>query len=117
GLAVTEHDRVQVDPILINQTKFGEALRQVWAGDFDLPVALGLQRAYLALKIFLYKPGVRADRLQRARDDPFRLVPPRRGEGSSLRIPFRMIVVPVPHDLVHAAHVHTALLRLRLLDY
>src|SRR5262245_48791554 len=28
-LAVTKHDGVQVDPILIDQAKFGEALRQV----------------------------------------------------------------------------------------
>ena len=43
-LAVTKHDGVQVDSILIDQAKFGEASRQVWAGNFDLPVALGLQR-------------------------------------------------------------------------
>ena len=42
-LAVTKHDRVQVDSILIDQAKFGEALRQVRASNFDLPVALGLQ--------------------------------------------------------------------------
>src|SRR6185436_12530292 len=74
-LAVTKHDGVQVDSILIDQAKFGEALRQGRAGNFDLPVALGLQLADRALKIILNKPGVGADRLQRARDDPFRLVP------------------------------------------
>src|SRR5947209_9594005 len=77
-LAVTKHDGVQVDSILVDQAKFGEALRQVRASNFDLPVALGLQLAYQALKITLNKSGVGADRLHRARDDPFRLVPPPR---------------------------------------
>ena len=44
-LAVTEHDGVQVDSIFIDQAKFGEALRQVRASNFDLSVALGLQLA------------------------------------------------------------------------
>src|SRR5215218_3628445 len=39
-LAVTKHDGVQVDSILIDQAKFGEALRQGRASNFDLPVAL-----------------------------------------------------------------------------
>src|SRR5262245_26751119 len=36
GFAMTEHDRVQVDPILIDQAEFGEAVRQVRPGHFDL---------------------------------------------------------------------------------
>ena len=52
-LALTKHDGVQVDPILIDQAKFGEAVRQCRAGNFDLPVTLGLQRADRALKIIL----------------------------------------------------------------
>src|SRR5687767_5761553 len=115
-LAVTKHDGVQVNSILIDQAEFGEASRQVRAGNFDLPVAPGLQLADRALEIILNKPGVGADRLQRARDDPFRLVPPRRCEGVFLCIPFRMIVVPVAHDLVHVATVDTARLALSLLD-
>lgn len=115
-LAVTKHDGVQVDSILIDQAKFGEAMRQVRASNLDLPVALGLQLADRALKITLNKPGVGADRLQRARDDPFRLVPPRRREGVFLCIPFRMIVIPVTHNLIHLATVDTARLPLSLLD-
>src|SRR6266436_8176356 len=115
-LAVTKHDGVQVDSILIDQAKFGEALRQVRASNFDLPVALGLERADRALKIILNKPGVGTDRLQRSRDDPFRLVPPHRRESVFICIPFRMIVVPVAHDLIHVATVHTARLPLSLLD-
>src|SRR5262245_22726059 len=114
--AVTKHDGVQVDSILIDQAKFGEALRQGRASNFDLPVALGLQLADRALKIILNKPGVGADRLQRARDDPFRLVPPQRREGVFLYIPFRMIVVPVTHDLIHLATVDAARLPPSLLD-
>jgi hypothetical protein len=30
---VTKHDGVQVDSILINQAKFGEALCQAWAAE------------------------------------------------------------------------------------
>lgn len=85
-LAVTKHDGVQVDSILIDQAKLGEASRQVRASNFDLPVALGLQLTDRALKIILDKRGVGADRLQRARDDPFRLLPPRHREGVFLCI-------------------------------
>ena len=42
---------------------------------------VNLQLADRGLKIILNKLGVGADRLQRARDDPFRLVPPRRRKG------------------------------------
>jgi hypothetical protein len=57
-LAVTKHDGVQVDSILIDQAKLGQALRQVRPSNFDLPVALGLQLANRALQIILNKPGV-----------------------------------------------------------
>ena len=86
---MTEHDGVQVDSILIDQAKFGEASRQVRAGNLDLPVALGLQLADRALEIILDEPGVGADRLQRARDDPFRLLAPRRREGVFARHPIQ----------------------------
>ena len=89
---------MQVDLILVDQAKFGEALRQYRAGNFDLPVALGLQLADRAWRIILNKPRVGADRLQRARDDLFRLVAPCRRKGVFLCIPFRMIVVLLPHD-------------------
>src|SRR5947207_13365204 len=115
-LAVTKHDGVQVASILIDQAKLGEDVRKVRASNFDLPVALGLQLADRALKITLNKHGVGADRLQRARDDPFRLVPPRRSVRVFLCIPFRMIVIPVTHDLIHLATVDTARLPLSLLD-
>ena len=64
GLAVTKHDRMQVDPILIDQAQLGEAARQLRASDFNLPVALGLQFAHGALEIIRNKAGVGADRLQ-----------------------------------------------------
>jgi hypothetical protein len=40
---------VQVDAILIDQAKFGEAVRQVRASNLDFPVTLGLQLADRAL--------------------------------------------------------------------
>src|SRR5262245_13962901 len=115
-LAVTQHDGVQVDSILIDQAKLGETVRQIRASNFDLPVAFALQRADRALEITLNKPGVGADRLQRARDDPFRLLPPRRREGVFRCIPFRMVVVPVAHDLIHLTTVDAARLPLSLFD-
>ena len=63
-LAMTKHDGMQVDSILIDQAKSGEAARQIRAGNFDLPVALGLQLADRALEIVLDEPGIGADRPQ-----------------------------------------------------
>jgi hypothetical protein len=116
GLAVTKHDGVQVDSVLVDQAKFGEVSRQIRARNFDLPGPLGLQLTDGTLEIIPHQRGVGANRFQRARDDPFRLAPPRRREGVFLCIPLRMIVVPIAHDLVHLATVHTAGLALSLLD-
>src|SRR5690606_7762595 len=96
-------------------TKVSEASRQVWTGNLDLPVALGLQPADRAFQIVPDKPCIGADRLQSARNDPFSLFPPSR-EGTSLRLPVGMVLVPVPHDLVHVATVDTARLSLGLVD-
>jgi hypothetical protein len=48
-LAVAKHDGVQVDSILIDQAKFGQAVRQARAGNFDLPVAPGIRAVLIAL--------------------------------------------------------------------
>ena len=111
---MTKHHRVQVNPVLIDQAKFGKALRQVRTGNLDLSVALGPQPQDRALKIIAHKLGVGADRLYRSRHDPFRLGPPRRREGALVGTPFGMVVVPVPHDLVDFATVDTARLRFSL---
>src|SRR3990172_13058786 len=70
--AVAKDDGGKVDSILLDEAELGETVRPVRASNFDLPVALGLQLADRSLKINLNKPGVGADRPQRARDDPFR---------------------------------------------
>lgn len=70
GCAVTEYDRVKVNPVFVDQTKVSEASRQVWTGNLDLPVALGLQPADRAFQIVPDKPCIGADRLQSARNDP-----------------------------------------------
>src|SRR5256885_2413762 len=36
--ATTEHDGVEVDSILVNKTKVGQASCQGWSGNFNLPV-------------------------------------------------------------------------------
>jgi len=44
-LAATKHDGVEVESILINETKVGQASRQIWSSDFNLPSEFGLQPA------------------------------------------------------------------------
>ena len=56
-------------------------------------------------EITLDEPGIGADRCQRARDDPFRLLAPCRCKGLFVRIPFGMLVVPVAHDLINTAAI------------
>src|SRR5690606_37329821 len=114
--ASTENDGVQVNSVLIDQAKLGQALRQVWASNFDLPVAFGLQLANRALELISNERGVGAHRRQRARDDPLRLASPCGREGTPVCIPRRIIVIPITHDLIHSTTVDTARLPLRFLD-
>jgi hypothetical protein len=100
--------RVKIEAILVDKTKVGQASRQVWSGDCNLPNELGLQPTCQRLDVIRDKCGVGADRLQRARHDSLRLAPPRRRELVLLRTPLRKVFVPIAHDLVHAATVHTA---------
>ena len=86
---MTKHDGVQVDSILVDQAKFGEALGQFRARNFDLTVAFGLQFADRTFKIIFNDLGVEADRLKRPRDDPFWLFPPRSRKCLFWCIPFR----------------------------
>jgi hypothetical protein len=51
GRAVTQHNGVQVDSILIDQSKFGEAVRQLRARHSDLPVALRHQLAKICGRV------------------------------------------------------------------
>ena len=60
-LAATKHDGVEVESILINKTKVGQASRQVWSGDFNLASELCLQPAYHRLEVIRDKRGVGAD--------------------------------------------------------
>src|SRR6185437_6974401 len=47
------------------------------------------------------------DRLERPRHHPLGLAPPHVPKRAVLRVPVRMVFVPISHDLVHAATVHT----------
>src|SRR5476649_2240906 len=87
-LAATKHDRVQVESILIDKAKVGQASRQVWSRDVNLPNEPSLQPTYHRPEVIRDQGGVGADRLQRARHDPFRLAPPRRREFAFLCVPF-----------------------------
>src|SRR5208282_6097079 len=99
---------MEVQSILVDKSKVGQASRQVWSGNVNLPSELSLQPTYHRLDVILDKCGVGPDRLQRARNNPLRLAPPRRREVAFLRDPLRMVIVPITHYLVHAAAVHTA---------
>ena len=56
-----KHDGVEVESILINKTKIGQASRQVWSGDVNLACALSLQPPYHRLEVIPDKRGVGAD--------------------------------------------------------
>ena len=60
-LAATKHEGAEVELILINKTKVGQASCQVWSGNFNLPDELSLQPAYHRLDVILDKCGVGAD--------------------------------------------------------
>ena len=66
-LARPEHDGMDVESILVNQTKVGQAPCQVWSGHVDLPVKLSLQPADHRLEVILAECGdecgVGSDRL------------------------------------------------------
>ena len=61
GLAATKYDGMEVQSILIDKTKVGQASRQVWSGDFNLASELCLQLAYHRLEVIRDKRGVGAD--------------------------------------------------------
>jgi hypothetical protein len=65
-LAATKYDGTEVESILINKTKVGQASGQVWSGNVKLPNPLSLQPTYHRLDVILDKSGVGPDRLQRA---------------------------------------------------
>ncbi len=105
--AATKHDRVEVEPILVDKTKLGQASRQVWSANVDLSTEPSLQPAYHRLDIIPDKRGVGSDRLQRARHDPFGwLATPPRSRVPPRPNPHRLR--PITQDLVHAAAVHAA---------
>src|SRR5262245_48521089 len=112
---MTKHDGMEVESILINQTKIGQAPCQVWSRNVNLPIQLSFQPAYRRLEVILDECDVGADRLQRARHNPLPLAPPHRRKVAILCVPIRKIIVPITHDLVHAATVHGARQAARLL--
>ena len=59
--AATKHDGAEVEPILIDKTGLGQALRQDWSANVNLASQLSLQLAYHRLEVVRDKRGVRAD--------------------------------------------------------
>ena len=52
---------MEVESILINKTKVGQASCQPWSGNFNLPNELSLQSTYHRLEVILDKSGVGAN--------------------------------------------------------
>src|SRR5262245_65685550 len=69
-LAVTKHDGAEVESILINKTKLGQASRQVWSANSNLACERILQPAYHHLYVIIDKHGDWADCPQPTRNDP-----------------------------------------------
>jgi hypothetical protein len=58
---VTEHEGAEVESILINKTKVGQASRQAWSGDVNLPDEPSLKLAQHGPDVILDQRGVGAD--------------------------------------------------------
>jgi hypothetical protein len=52
---------MEVESILIDKAGVGQALREVWAGNFNLASLLSLQPAYYRLDVIRNKRGVGAN--------------------------------------------------------
>src|SRR5581483_6795878 len=63
GLAATQHEGTEVESILVNKTKVGQASRELRSGNFDLPNSLSLEPTYHRRDVILDKCGVGSDRL------------------------------------------------------
>lgn len=62
--AMAKHHGVEVESILIDQTKLAQASSQLWSADMNLARALRLQPADHRLDVVPDKRGVGADRRQ-----------------------------------------------------
>src|SRR6185437_13420058 len=107
-LAGAKHQRAEVETIFVDETEIAEAPCQCGSRHVDFTVDILLQSASKRGDVVRDECSVRADRFQGARNDPFRLRPPYRGEVAVVRVPFGSILVPVPHDLVHPSTVQAA---------
>src|ERR1700733_3596998 len=106
--AMTEHEGADIKSILINKTKVGKASRQVWSGEVNLSHEPRLDLPQHGPDVIPDQRGVGADCFQRARHNPLWQVSPRRGEVKIPRVPIGLVFVPITHDLVRAATIHTA---------
>jgi hypothetical protein len=69
---------MHIEPIFVQQPQFAEAVSKLRAGDADLALDPRLELAHSGPEVTRDEAGIGADILQRARDDPFGLTPPRR---------------------------------------
>lgn len=49
--AATQHDWMKEEVVFVDQSKRGEACRELWSPDFDVAVDVGLQLSYRRLEI------------------------------------------------------------------
>src|SRR6185437_12071061 len=101
-------ERTEVETILVDKPQVSDARRQRGPRDVDLTRDLLLESAHKRFDALRDECGVRTDRRERTRDDPFRLRAPCRREVVVARIPIRSILVPVTHDLVHPSAIQGA---------
>src|SRR3954449_5763172 len=71
-LSGAKHEGAEVETILVDETEVGEARRQGGPRDVDLTFDLFLQSADKNLDVLADESRIRADRLERTGDDPFR---------------------------------------------
>ena len=104
-VAVAEDDGVEVEAVLVDEVEVGESSGEVRAGYFDVAGVVGFEIADEVLEVVFDQCGVGADGGQRVRGYPLGMVSPGGCEGVFVGLPVGLVVVPVAHDLVHAAAV------------
>jgi len=93
GFAAAADDRVQVNPIVVNEAEPCEALRKRGPATAMAPVGPALLRRTAPSRPPLRSRAPGPTVLQGTRDDPFRLAPPRGRESECVGIPLGMILL------------------------
>jgi hypothetical protein len=107
-LTLTEDKGTQVKVVFVDQTEFGHKACELGACDTDCSLHTSFELANLRLDTIGNERGVRADGLESARNDPLGEFAPSNCKLPERLGPFRVVVVLVTHNLVHASTIHRA---------